>query len=66
MAQRGVREFDAKKMLATYWPEYVSKEFSYPGKVALVGPETNMDKLAKEEPWLKKEKLLYLKILISL
>ncbi len=58
MAQRGVREFDAKKMLATYWSEYVSKEFSYPGKVALVGPETNMDKLAKEEPWLKKEKLV--------
>lgn len=58
MAQRGIREYDAKKMLAKYWIDYVSKDFSYPGKVALVDPETNMDALAKKHPWLKKEKLV--------
>ena len=54
MAQRGIREFDAKKMLAKYWTDYVSKDFSYAGKVALVKPDTNMDKLAREKTWLKK------------
>jgi len=54
MAQRGIREYDAKKMLAKYWKEYVSKDFNYAGKVALVDPDTNMDKLAKENSWLKK------------
>ena len=58
MAQRGIREFDAKKMLAKYWTDYVSKDFSYAGKVALVKPDTNMDKLAREKTWLKKEKLV--------
>ena len=58
MAQRGIREYDAKKMLAKYWKEYVSKDFNYAGKVALVGPDTSMDKLAKENSWLKKEKLV--------
>ena len=58
MAQRGIREYDAKKMLAKYWVDYVSKDFSYPGKVALVDPETNMDALAKKHPWIKKEKLV--------
>ncbi len=58
MAQRGVREFDAKRMLAQYWSEYVSKEFSYPGRVALVTPETNFGDLGKEHPWLARERLV--------
>jgi len=58
MAQRGIREYDAKSMLAKYWKEYVSKDFTYAGKVALVDPETDMDKLANKHPWLKKEKLV--------
>jgi len=58
MAQRGVREYDAKHMLAKYWNDYVSKDFSYTGKVALVDPKTDMDKLANTHPWLKKDKLV--------
>jgi len=58
MAQRGVREFDAKRMLAQYWSEYVSKEFSYPGRVALVTPETNFGDLGKEHPWLARGRLV--------
>ncbi|RLG72866.1 MAG: ATPase [Methanobacteriota archaeon] len=58
MAQRGIREFDAKKMLAKYWSEYISKDNRYPGKVVLVTPETDLGKLAGENPWLKTEKLV--------
>ena len=58
MAQRGIREYDAKSMLAKYWEDYVSKDFKYAGKIVLVDPETNMEKLANKHPWLKKEKLV--------
>ncbi|MBU4265727.1 MAG: ATPase [Candidatus Altiarchaeota archaeon] len=58
MAQRGIREFDGKKMLANHWAEYISKDFSFPGKVVLVDPETKLDELAKEHSWLGKEKLV--------
>jgi len=58
MAQRGIREFDAKRMLAAHWSEYLGTTFSYDGKVVLVGPETKLDMLPKQYPWLKKEKLV--------
>ena len=58
MAQRGIREYDAKSMLAKYWKEYVSKDFKYAGKVALIDPSTNLDALSNKHPWLKKEKLV--------
>ena len=58
MAQRGIREYDGKKMLARYWSEYVSKQYSYPGKVILVNPSTKIDELPKKYSWLKKEKLV--------
>ena len=29
VAQRVIREFDAKRMLAKYWTEYFGKEFRY-------------------------------------
>jgi len=37
MAQRGIREYDAKRMLAKYLPEYLN-EFSYKGNLVLAGP----------------------------
>jgi len=58
MAQRGIREFDAKRMLAKYWSEYMSKDFSFPGKVVLVDPKTDMDALKEKHDWLVKEKLV--------
>ena len=58
MAQRGIREFHGKKMLAKYWSEYFKGLEKYDGKIALVGPQTNMDDLVKQNPWLKKEKLV--------
>ncbi len=58
MAQRGIREYDGKKMLAKYWSEYISKDFSFPGKVVLVDPKTKLDDLPKKHNWLNTEKLV--------
>ncbi len=57
MAQRGIREYDAKRLLAKYLPDYL-KDFSYKGEIVLVGPETDLDKLTAENPWLKTAKLV--------
>lgn len=57
MAQRGIREYDAKRILARYLPEYLN-EFSYKGNIALVGPGTDLDELAAANPWLKAGKLV--------
>ena len=58
MAQRGIREYDGKRMLAKYWMEYISKDFTYPGKVVLVDPKTKIDDLPKKYKWLTEEKLV--------
>ena len=58
MAQKGIREYDAKRMLATELPKYLGGGLSYEGRVALVGPETDLDELAKQNPWLAKDKLV--------
>jgi len=58
MAQRGIREYEGKKMLARYWSEYFKGIKKYEGKLALVNPKTDMDALIKENPWLRKEKLV--------
>ena len=58
MAQRGIREYHGKKMIAKYWSEYFKGLEKYEGKVALIDPKTTMDDLAKQNPWLKKEKLV--------
>lgn len=58
MAQKAIREYDAKKMLAKFWQEYISKDFMYDGKIVLVTEDTDYEKLAKENLWLKNEKLV--------
>ncbi|VVB72404.1 ATP citrate lyase citrate-binding protein [uncultured archaeon] len=57
MAQRGIREYDAKRLLAKYLPEYLN-DFSYRGDLALVGPETDLEGLANTNPWLRTERLV--------
>jgi len=49
MAQRGIREYDAKRLLAGFLPQYLS-EFSYKGDLALVGPETDLEELVSTHP----------------
>ena len=57
MAQKGIREFDAKRLLAWYLPEF-AKDVSYEGKVALVDPGINIEELKKQNPWLNKTRLV--------
>jgi len=57
MAQRGIREFDAKNLLARYLPQYLD-DFSYKGNLALVGPETDLEELESANPWLKTTRLV--------
>ncbi|KYK36427.1 MAG: ATPase [Theionarchaea archaeon DG-70] len=58
MAQRGIREYAAKKMLARHWSDYFPTLEKFEGKVALVTPQTDIDGLASEHPWLKTENLV--------
>ena len=58
MAQRGIREYHGKKMMAKNWSEYFKDLKKYEGKIALIDPQTTMDDVAKQNPWLKKEKLV--------
>jgi len=57
MAQRGIREYDAKKMLAEYLPNYVD-DFDHRSEIALVTPETDLEALAAENSWLKAKRLV--------
>jgi len=58
MAQRGIREYDGKRMLAAQLPKYLGGSFAYEGKVALVAPDTDLTALSKASPWLLKDKLV--------
>lgn len=58
MAQRGIREYDAKRMLATELPRLDQALGAYRGQVALYTPQTNADQLLASEPWLGTEKLV--------
>jgi ATP-citrate lyase beta-subunit len=58
MAQKGIREFDAKKLLAKHWQRYIGQEFIYPGRVVLVDSQTDFDELLLENPWLRKSMLV--------
>ena len=55
MAQRGIREYDAKRLMAKYLPEYGIKLH---GKYALITPEHSMEEAIKENEWLKKDRLV--------
>lgn len=57
MAQKGIREFHAKRMLAKYLPEF-TQAVSYEGKIALVTPETCFDEVVKNNPWVTNTKLV--------
>jgi len=57
MAQKGIREFDAKQLLARFLPEFTSA-VKYGGEAVLVSPETDMKLPAADNPWLGKRKLV--------
>ena len=58
MAQRGIREFDGKRMMARHWPLYFGRLPAYSGQIVLVGPDTDMSVLTQEHAWLAQGKLV--------
>jgi ATP-citrate lyase beta-subunit len=58
MAQRAIREYDAKKMLERLWKAYFVDTLVFAGKAAQVTPHTDWDQLQAENPWLGREKLV--------
>lgn len=52
MAEKGIREYDAKRMIAKALPEFSGGRFSFEAEPVLIGPETDMEKLAAEHSWL--------------
>jgi len=58
MAQRGIREFHAKRMLARHLPEYMGSNFGYEGQIAIVDKNTNWNALIQDNPWLNNSRLV--------
>ena len=58
MAQKGIREFDAKRMMSKALPEFSNGKIRFEAKQVLIGVKTDFQKLEKENPWLKIEKLV--------
>lgn len=58
MAQQGIREYDAKSILAKHIGRFSNGTFKYHGRVAMVTPDANIEALGKEKPWLKTDKLV--------
>ncbi len=56
MAQKSIYEFSAKKLLMTELPKYFPA-YNYHGKLAVISPETDWNKLVAENPWLNTDKL---------
>ena len=58
MAQRGIREYTAKKILAKYIDKYSNGKLHYEGEVALVTPEKGIEAAAEENSWIKERRLV--------
>lgn len=58
MAQRGIREYDAKRILAEYLPKFSDGKLNFPWLGVLIAPETDMKKLPEKYPWLKERRLV--------
>jgi ATP-citrate lyase beta-subunit len=58
MAQKGIREFDAKRLLAKAVANLSDGRFTFEDRRVLVTPDTNLDTLPEEHPWLKQARLV--------
>jgi len=57
MAQKAIREYDAKSILARHWDKYFG-DFTYPYETVLVQSGDELKKLAQEKSWLKEKPLV--------
>ncbi|MEN6368903.1 MAG: ATP citrate lyase citrate-binding domain-containing protein, partial [Thermotogota bacterium] len=58
MAQKGIREVDAKRIIAKAVSQLSAGELAFDDRLVLVTPETDMAALPKQYPWLKTTKLV--------
>jgi len=58
MAQRGIREYHAKRIVARHLAEALGSPHGYSGRIVLINDATDWDNLLKENPWLKTEPLV--------
>ncbi|HMA76022.1 MAG TPA: ATP citrate lyase citrate-binding domain-containing protein [Candidatus Krumholzibacteriaceae bacterium] len=58
MAEKGIREFDAKRMIAKGLGDFTGNGLKLSTKQVLVTPETDIESLSGEHPWLESEKLV--------
>ncbi|MCP4260195.1 MAG: ATPase, partial [Planctomycetes bacterium] len=58
MAQKGIRECDAKKLLDQHIGRLSNGRFSYSGKVALITPDKGIESAVRENPWIGTDKLV--------
>ena len=58
MAQKAIREAHGKKMMARLLGEYSGGKYSLEDRYISIGPETDLKKLPKDNPWLEKTQLV--------
>ncbi|MGC9529036.1 MAG: ATP citrate lyase citrate-binding domain-containing protein [Candidatus Bipolaricaulaceae bacterium] len=58
MAQKGIREYDAKRMLARAIREASGGRFQFDDRLVLVDPETDVAALEADHPWLTTTRLV--------
>lgn len=58
MAKKGIREFDAKRLLARGLPEFSGGRFEMGPERILITPDTDLDSLDEKHPWLRDSKLV--------
>jgi ATP-citrate lyase beta-subunit len=58
MAQKGIREYNAKRMMAKALPEFSNGKIKFEASQVLIGSDTDLTKLAEDNPWLKTAKLV--------
>jgi len=56
MAQKSIYEYAAKKLLMSELPKFFP-DYNYHGKLVVVTPDTDWNKLVADNPWLNTEKL---------
>lgn len=58
MAQKAIREYDGKKILSEFLPHYSGDTIKINQRFVQISPDTDLDGLIKEHPWLTSEKLV--------
>ena len=58
MARRGIREYDAKRVFYKMMPKYTGEKITFDIMPILVGPQTDLEKLPEDNPWLENMRLV--------